>query len=245
MIMKLVALILFIVLIPAIYAQDLESLNSKFEEYNTVETKDYSWIKRNVMLDMKYTILGELFSPKDMNIELIKTSDYFENDTARFVDRNLLVNLIGLGLEPRVNLIKQENYTLGLKSSVYLNLSVYANFDNWYTSTGWLHFNTTAMIYYARGLSSTFNNTSENGFSISGGLMYLRAPLSGQKAVYREGEYELTDVSDPFLKNSWLLPVLQFDYYLLTSEFKVRNLSLSLGYTDQNTYFRFNYGFTF
>lgn len=243
--MKLFTLIIFVVLIPSIYGQDLESLNGKFDEYNTVEQKSYSWIKENVLMDMKFNILGEIFSPRAMNVELFKTSDYFENDTSRFVDKNLLVNLIGIGLEPRVNLIKKENFSLGIKGSIHLNLSLYANFDSWNKSTGWVHMNSTGMVYFAKGLSSTFNNTSEKGFAVSGGIMYLKAPLSGNDPVYNEGEYELTPSSDPFLRDTWLLPLVQFDYYLLTSDFKIRNLSLSLGYINQNTYFRFNYGFTF
>lgn len=243
--MKINILALFIYCSSVVFSQDLESLDNKFREYNTEETKSYGWVKEHVMVDLKINILGEIFSPQDKDVEFYKVSDYFENDTARFIDRNLLINLFGVGLEPRVSLYEKEDFTVGLKTSLHFNLSLYTNYDNWYKSTGVFHLNSSAMAYYARGLSSSFSNTSENGFSIAAGMLFIKAPLLGGKAIYEEDEIVMTPRSEEFLIDSWLIPAVQFDYYFLTQEFKMRNFSLAFSHFKGNTYFRFNYGFTF
>lgn len=240
-----VALIVFLIFHCIVgFSQDLEFLDEKMKSYSTKESSSYSWVKKNCFLDLKFNLPTEIFKPRNMDIIYIKNPSQPYPDTNKFSDRNILFNIAGFGLEPRVNILDKEEYAIGLKAAVHMNFSLYVNSNNSTTITGFFHLNSSMMMYYTKGLGAKYNNINKNGYSVSVGARYLIMPLVGLTR-YQNSTYEIAENSEEYLKRTWILPSFQFDHYKLTSKKRIRNISFAIAYFDQSLFGQFNLGLTF
>ena len=245
--MKVIFITLFTLIFFNGISQDLELVDDKMNAYKEPESKNYSWLKKNFFLDLKLNLPTEVFKPKEMDIIFDSQPHYFTNfeyKTVEHTDRNFLINIIGVGIEPRVNLYETDKTSFGLKASFHFNLSVYNTLDNQFKERGNHHISSSAMVFMGRGLGSTYFNINEYGWALSAGINYIKTPISGGEIKFTPDEYLINPESEEFRKSTWLLPMIQFDHYRLTEKNRLRSVSFAAGYFNQSTYLRLNIGWT-
>jgi hypothetical protein len=208
-----------------------------------VDSKDYSWGFKNVFFDFKIAIASEYFIVPDKEYLYLEPDYPGDNtpDSVYLIDNGLMYTIAGLTFEPRINLLKMQEASVFIKAPLSLNFSI-TNVRNdrmaWYKGKGFFHMTLPVLVGYSRGLNSSFTNTDNRGFAISGGVQLMRAPLIGGKIGYTGKSLDGIAVGDEYeLRNNWIMPVVQFDYYKLSKKTKIKGFSL-IASVHNHFYFR-------
>lgn len=193
---------------------------------------DFSWAYKNVFIDYKIGALSEVFIAPIMKTTYLRfdyEGDLTPSDTFAYVDATSMFSILNFTLEPRVNLVNKSNFNLFLKSPITVGLSVSRERDagNLANKAGVFNFNIPLILGYAKGLNSSFTNSNKNGFAISAGYQFLIAPLVGGKSIILENTYN-KPLYEPYQKRKlWGMPIVQFDYYYLNKNKKIKGYSFS------------------
>ena len=201
-----------------------------------VDSKDYSWGFKNVFFDFKIAIASEYFIVPDKEYRYLDYSYNSNNpDSLLYVDNGLLFTIFGLTFEPRINLINMPKSSIFIKSPMSFNFSITTNGDYRGKEKGFVHMTFPFLIGYSKGLNSNFINTDKIGFAISGGVQIIRGPLFGGGLYTNESDFVGSESYE--LRNNWIMPVVQFDYYKLSKRTKIKGFSL-IASVHNHFYFR-------
>lgn len=213
-----------------------------------VDEKNYSWAHKNLFVDAKLSAASELFV---LPIESFKyiSPDYSgdpDPDTTTFYDGGLMITLFSVTLEPRINLVNRNNSAFYIKSPLSIGFSLTTNGDNikvgsaadypYYSGIpnkrmGFFSINLPIMLGYARGLNSTFQNTSDHGFAFSAGYQLLMTPLvGGTTNIFTEIYDDYIPIDEPYeQRKKFGMPIVQIDYFKQKKgSHKIRGYSLAV-----------------
>ena len=221
----------------------------KFEQKMRMENdqKDYTWAHRNFFLDGKYTMASEVFIVPLKEYAFLEYSYPGDPtpDTTLYYDNGVMVNIGGITLEPRVNLSSTKKSAFYIKAPLAIGFSFTTRGRMVNKGSGFFHINAPILVGYARGLNSSFQNASNNGFAISAGYQILLAPLMGGKTnLFTEiHDDDLVPIDEPYeQRKSFAMPIVQLDYYKLNRNKRITGYSLAFC-PYGNIYFKLGFNF--
>jgi hypothetical protein len=192
---------------------------------------DFEKNKKGIFIDYKVSGPGSLSSFRAKQYYAYKY-DFTGNkkviiDTIGYFDKALMISLAGLTFEPKFNLRETYSKSFFLKIPVEIGLSLTLPLENfgYYRRVGVFNLGTGLFFGYAKNLNSSFANSNWNGYSVSIGAQYLYGPIV---AGYQIQEYLDNSYDYNFKKRKHrIIPVIQFDYYWIKSNKKIRGFSAS------------------
>lgn len=226
------------------WAQDTDLLNKKFKKYQKPERSKLPKIRQKMSLDIQMSpFVTEYFSSSEQTV-VYKTLN--NSDTISLSERTTSSNLFNLTISPRYNLYQDEKKAFGIKAAAGLSFSVVSN-NNGQSAVGTLTYNLTG--FAAFGLGGPYNRVAQNGFLIGAGLMGIRAPIAlgdgNSWGINREFYEELSN-SPKSGKQSWVLPVIDLNYYTRPGFANmIFSYGLNVGYWSESLYVRVGVGACF
>jgi hypothetical protein len=215
-----------------------DPLDTKMKLFD--QKRPYSWAYRNVFLDCRFSCFAEYMIYPAIEYTFLDTwnpsaSPVYQN----YTDKGILFSIATVALEPRINLVSNDRNAIDLKFPVSCGLSISTEGDKYNNlkSAGVFHFTAPVLVGYAHGLNATYSNTERFGFSISGGVQYMKAPMAGAKL---HQHYAENYVGTPAykLRKKWLFPLVQLEFFRLNKEHKIRGYSFAFSLAKP-TYFNF------
>lgn len=225
--LKIFSILIFLGVTSLSFGQDLEVLDKKLTDFGT-QKNTKSWYENNFFLDLKLAAGTEHMAFRRTPITLVEGVDTFS-----WFARPYLFSLASFAVEPRVNLKTFSNNSVFFaKAPTGVSFSITTK-SSYKIKAGFFHFQTGLLFGIGTGLHSKKSNVNSNGFAVSVGIQYLRAPIFGheakiEKKVYIAGYGVNRELIDNVNKNS-ILPTAQIDLYYLNMRNKPRGYSLTVG----------------
>ena len=162
-------------------------------------------------------------------------NEYQIVDSFIYDDKGFMAAVVGITVEPRLNLYPNKKSTFFIKTPISFAISVaYPGTKYYDKSWGSMNLNMPILIGYGRNLNANSENSNLNGFSFSLGYQFLRGPILGAKR-------DLTDFKDYKSRKNWFMPLIGFDYYWLTKKSKAHGISFL--FSPSMFYFKVAYSF--
>ena len=201
------------------------SLDDKMKMKHDV--KSYSWFYKNIFISNKFSVFTEyLIFPKINYTTLNDFENPYSLEEEIQEDGGYLMSPFTYTLEPRINIISGKKSSLSLRMPIGIGLS-FINRNSNIVKNGAFHVTLPVLLGYTRGINSTYDNTDRFGFSVSAGMQLVKTSLLG-------GGFETYFIEDNLLptsfdiRNDWIMPLLQFEYYYRKEDNKIHGVSLAI-----------------